>query len=69
MKTTTIRVTKGNREKLQELQEYIEETRNLSSPTPNDALAHLLAFWEQKREDKDKRSQGPDNIESSPSAN
>jgi len=65
---TTIEITKGNRKELMKVQEYLEETRHVNA-CANDALAHLLAFWEQKREDKDKRSQGPDNIESSPSAN
>lgn len=54
---TSIGISEGNRDELLKVQKFLEDSRNISA-SANDAVAHLLAFWEQNREDKGKES-GP----------
>jgi len=63
-KLTTINVTTDVREELEDIQKYLEETRGVN-PSANDAVAHILAFWQQKREDKGKEIRDPEQSQNS----
>lgn len=56
---TTINITKDVRADLEEVKDFLRENRGVN-PSANDALAHLLRFWEEKREDKGKEIRDPE---------